>query len=182
MQRPSLPPGPAHRRTDLAMSSNSAGLTVNGSAYQAIIIGLLAGGILSTGAVAVLYRRRRRREFLLEVERREANRTSREWGWIVTRSGEVLRVPDFGQAGAGGVVWEPKIWDAWVGRGDEDADGVGGGADDGGVGDDQARRDRAKAKERMREATALEEHDVIQREKDGQEVVEMGAEDWSVRR
>jgi hypothetical protein len=90
------------------MSSNGTGLT-SATTYQAIVIALVAAGIISIGVMSVCYRRRRRDE----------------WERTVRAGLERARFRHgFGEMGGGGdgdeLGEKPVLWDIDIGGSGED--------------------------------------------------------------
>lgn len=100
------------------MSSNFNN-TFRGSTttYQSIIIALVAGAILVIALFSLLYRRRRRLQFLAQVDRARNARDER-FAWVELGDGRMIQVQDREnrRGKKKGVGRQPMIWDAGLGN------------------------------------------------------------------
>ncbi|ORY31375.1 hypothetical protein BCR39DRAFT_587475 [Naematelia encephala] len=99
--------------------------TMSNTAYQSVIIALVASGILFTILSTVIYRRRARNQFISRVRRTPGTDVggvvddSAGWGWMITSEGRLVPAPVGSggwRTGRGGVGREPEIWDVEIGK------------------------------------------------------------------
>ena len=92
--------------------------------YQAIIIALVAGAILIIALGSLIYKRRRRRQWIDQITRNRARDEENDRRWVELNDGRVLQLRTGRNRGAGGgkksLVREPVVWD--VGLGNEKAE------------------------------------------------------------
>lgn len=110
--------------------SNTGGGSLGGngpgsaSTYQSVIIALVAGSLLTAGVISILYRRRRRRQFLRQIARLTANGTAAGDGagdtrWVQLANGTLVQVRDRKKKDKLGK--EPILFDRVVGESKEKA-------------------------------------------------------------
>lgn len=93
--------------------------------YQSVIIALVAGAILVIALFSIIWRRRRRMQFLAHVDRARNARDER-YAWVELGDGRLVQVRDRqgrtgGKKKGSGVGKAPVIWDVGLGnRGKEE--------------------------------------------------------------
>ena len=89
--------------------------------YQAVIIALVAGAILVIALMSLVWRRRRRAQFLEHVNRARTARDESRWGWVEMADGRLVQIRQRDRTKAKGEVGrQPQVWD--VGLGNREAD------------------------------------------------------------
>ena len=103
----------------MALGNNNDNNPFNGRAntYQSIIIALVAGAILVIALFSLVYRRRRRLQFLAQVDRARNARDDR-FNWVELGDGRIIQVQDMDsrRGKKKSVGRQPMIWDAGLGN------------------------------------------------------------------